>query len=116
MIRRPPRSTLSSSSAASDVYKRQGYVNYRLGLLSNNSKKAAKYFKKSSTIFNRDRYEDLCARSEGERSVAFVQLGQSYEFVRIAEWMIKRYFLRNRLRVGPTVSIALAQLVRIQAN
>ena len=24
MIRRPPRSTLSSSSAASDVYKRQG--------------------------------------------------------------------------------------------
>src|SRR5664279_6577950 len=25
MIRRPPRSTLSSSSAASDVYKRQGY-------------------------------------------------------------------------------------------
>src|SRR5665648_1297952 len=26
MIRRPPRSTLSSSSAASDVYKRQGEV------------------------------------------------------------------------------------------
>ena len=26
MIRRPPRSTLSSSSAASDVYKRQLYV------------------------------------------------------------------------------------------
>src|SRR5664280_2843914 len=25
MIRRPPRSTLSSSSAASDVYKRQGF-------------------------------------------------------------------------------------------
>src|SRR5664280_3776114 len=27
MIRRPPRSTLSSSSAASDVYKRQGRPN-----------------------------------------------------------------------------------------
>src|SRR5674536_362253 len=26
MIRRPPRSTLSSSSAASDVYKRQGFL------------------------------------------------------------------------------------------
>src|SRR5665648_1046263 len=26
MIRRPPRSTLSSSSAASDVYKRQDYL------------------------------------------------------------------------------------------
>jgi hypothetical protein len=93
-----------------------GYVNYRLGLLSNNSKKAANYFKKSSIIFNRYRYEDLCARSEGERGVAFVQLAQPYKFVRIAEWMIKRYFLRNRLKVGPAVSIALAQLIRIQAN
>src|SRR5678815_5522311 len=26
MIRRPPRSTLDRSSAASDVYKRQGYI------------------------------------------------------------------------------------------
>ena len=32
MIRRPPRSTLSSSSAASDVYKRQeGFVAIRSG-------------------------------------------------------------------------------------
>ena len=29
MIRRPPRSTLSSSSAASDVYKRQDLACYR---------------------------------------------------------------------------------------
>lgn len=93
-----------------------GYVNYRLGLLSNNSKKAANYFKKSSIIFNRYRYEDLYARSEGERGVAFVQLGQPYKFVRIAEWMIKRYFLQNRLKVGPAVSITLAQLMRIQSN
>src|SRR5664280_659087 len=28
MIRRPPRSTLSSSSAASDVYKRQVYIKF----------------------------------------------------------------------------------------
>jgi len=93
-----------------------GWVNYRLGLLSNNSKKAANYFKKSSIIFNRYRYEDLYARSEGERAVAFVQLDQPYKFVRIAEWMIKRYFLRNRLRVGPAVSTALAQLIRIQSD
>ena len=33
MIRRPPRSTLSSSSAASDVYKRQEGVAVSLGLL-----------------------------------------------------------------------------------
>ncbi len=93
-----------------------GWVNYRLGLLSDNSKKAAKYFKKSSIIFNSRRDENLCAKSEGERGVAFVQLGESYKFVRITEWMIKRYFLRNRLRVGPAVSTALAQLMRIQSN
>src|SRR5664280_3820569 len=34
MIRRPPRSTLSSSSAASDVYKRQGFdLPMALGIL-----------------------------------------------------------------------------------
>eukprot|EP00658_Telonema_sp_P-2_P070432 TRINITY_DN59948_c0_g1_i1.p1 TRINITY_DN59948_c0_g1~~TRINITY_DN59948_c0_g1_i1.p1 ORF type:complete len:207 (-),score=33.09 TRINITY_DN59948_c0_g1_i1:316-936(-) len=33
MIRRPPRSTLSSSSAASDVYKRQSYVGLDLNPL-----------------------------------------------------------------------------------
>src|SRR5450756_686689 len=31
MIRRPPRSTQSRSSAASDVYKRQGEIHSRLG-------------------------------------------------------------------------------------
>ena len=35
MIRRPPRSTLSSSSAASDVYKRQVWENVP-GVLSSN--------------------------------------------------------------------------------
>jgi hypothetical protein len=93
-----------------------GWVNYRLGLLSDNSKKAVNYFEKSSIIFNRYRYEDLCARSEGERGIALVQLAQPYKFIRIAEWMIKRYFLRNRLKVGPAVSIVLAQLIRIQTN
>src|SRR5665648_1294511 len=32
MIRRPPRSTLSSSSAASDVYKRQNVYDVRTGV------------------------------------------------------------------------------------
>ena len=93
-----------------------GFVKYRLGLLSDNSKKAVKYFKEGSIIFNRYRDEDLYARSEGERGIAFVQLDQTYKFVRIAEWMIKRYFLKNRLRVGPAVSMVLAQLIRIQSD
>eukprot|EP00828_Plagiopyla_frontata_P047923 TRINITY_DN9009_c0_g1_i2.p2 TRINITY_DN9009_c0_g1~~TRINITY_DN9009_c0_g1_i2.p2 ORF type:complete len:195 (-),score=24.77 TRINITY_DN9009_c0_g1_i2:436-1020(-) len=40
MIRQPPRSTLSSSSAASDVYKRQ---NYSTGGLQSKSKKVIKF-------------------------------------------------------------------------
>src|SRR5664280_3601161 len=39
MIRRPPRSTLSSSSAASDVYKRQGDI--RAPLLRANENQAS---------------------------------------------------------------------------
>eukprot|EP00658_Telonema_sp_P-2_P019837 TRINITY_DN17804_c0_g1_i2.p1 TRINITY_DN17804_c0_g1~~TRINITY_DN17804_c0_g1_i2.p1 ORF type:complete len:484 (+),score=106.98 TRINITY_DN17804_c0_g1_i2:148-1599(+) len=37
MIRRPPRSTLSSSSAASDVYKRQAHISffYQVGFVAN---------------------------------------------------------------------------------
>eukprot|EP00828_Plagiopyla_frontata_P003687 TRINITY_DN11184_c0_g1_i2.p1 TRINITY_DN11184_c0_g1~~TRINITY_DN11184_c0_g1_i2.p1 ORF type:complete len:119 (+),score=30.36 TRINITY_DN11184_c0_g1_i2:96-452(+) len=41
MIRRPPRSTLSSSSAASDVYKRQiiqFIVQYKLRIFNSNEK------------------------------------------------------------------------------
>src|SRR5664279_5573712 len=38
MIRRPPRSTLSSSSAASDVYKRQVYEGIeKIGISGNHS-------------------------------------------------------------------------------
>ena len=35
MIRRPPRSTLSSSSAASDVYKRQHFINSKTHIKNN---------------------------------------------------------------------------------
>src|SRR5664280_3846779 len=44
MIRRPPRSTLSSSSAASDVYKRQL-------LLYTNEKKSISTLKSEKTTF-----------------------------------------------------------------
>src|SRR5665648_955845 len=59
MIRRPPRSTLSSSSAASDVYKRQGIVTQHLfkintiflvGLLIIGSIMAYIYFHKKNKI------------------------------------------------------------------
>src|SRR5678810_1454581 len=43
MIRRPPRSTLDRSSAASDVYKRQE-INNQLKTLENQAKKAEKYY------------------------------------------------------------------------
>mgnify|MGYP003381529047 CR=1 FL=1 len=43
MIRRPPRSTLDRSSAASDVYKRQTEVGIAISLLKN-LKKDTQYF------------------------------------------------------------------------
>ena len=39
MIRRPPRSTLSSSSAASDVYKRQKEALRSIGLLADDAQR-----------------------------------------------------------------------------
>ncbi len=92
-----------------------GWSNYRVGLLSDNAKKAVAYFKKSSIIFNQFKYEDLCARSEGERGVALIQLGEQYKFIRIVEWMAKQYFLRKRMNIGPAVMVGLAQLIRIQS-
>ncbi|MFQ5825584.1 MAG: hypothetical protein ACE5JB_16210, partial [bacterium] len=90
-----------------------GWANYRLGLLSNDPAEAEKYFRKSSSIFDLVGYEGLCARSEGERGVAVVQLGRPLEFVRIAEWMCRRYYLRNKSNFGPAVTIIMAQLTRL---
>src|SRR5665648_1280377 len=56
MIRRPPRSTLSSSSAASDVYKRQ--VKYR-------SKKSEAERKLEATNVNLERVNDIVSEIEG---------------------------------------------------
>ena len=49
MIRRPPRSTLDRSSAASDVYKRQAKVDFELAAELGNEKAKQlmkKYFNK----------------------------------------------------------------------
>src|SRR5664280_3890657 len=46
MIRRPPRSTLSSSSAASDVYKRQLSINKFFTKLAISPKKAGSQLKR----------------------------------------------------------------------
>eukprot|EP00658_Telonema_sp_P-2_P007515 TRINITY_DN12802_c0_g1_i2.p2 TRINITY_DN12802_c0_g1~~TRINITY_DN12802_c0_g1_i2.p2 ORF type:complete len:125 (+),score=40.81 TRINITY_DN12802_c0_g1_i2:117-491(+) len=49
MIRRPPRSTLSSSSAASDVYKRQEY-----GTVSSMAHDAGEYGNEELSYFDMD--------------------------------------------------------------
>ncbi len=92
------------------------WANYRLGLLSRDSVEAEKYFRKSSPIFELLGYEDLCARSEGERGVALVQLDRPSEFVRIAEWMCRRYYLRNKSNFGPAVTIVMGHLTRLICN
>ena len=67
MIRRPPRSTLSSSSAASDVYKRQAlsvsvggliiswFVGYRLPGLEYNNQKVEAAFRKDLVLGEDDK-------------------------------------------------------------
>ena len=52
MVRRPPRSTKSSSSAASDVYKEQGYQSVIEVL------KTSRLFRSNSTIYG-GRYHSL---------------------------------------------------------
>ena len=49
MIRRPPRSTLSSSSAASDVYKRQAIMRTEVG--SEVSKMSSKELKRDLLLY-----------------------------------------------------------------
>ena len=92
------------------------WANYRLGLLSKDPAEAEKYFRKSSPIFDLLSYQDLCARSEGERGIALVQLDRPSEFVRVAEWMCRRYYLRNRSNFGPAVTMVMGQLTRLICN
>lgn len=89
------------------------WANYRSGLLSKDPKEAEVYFGKSSKTFAFIGYDDLLARSEGERGITLVQLDRPLEFVRIAEWMCRRYFLRNRAKFAPSVTMAMAQLTRL---
>lgn len=92
------------------------WANYRLGLLSKDPVKAERYFRKSSPIFDLLGYKDLCARSEGERATALVQLDRTSGFVRIAEWMCRRYYLRNESNFGPAVVVIMGQLTRLICN
>lgn len=92
------------------------WANYRLGLLSKDPAKAEKYFRESSPVFDLLGYEDLCARSEGERGVALVQLDRPSEFVRVAEWMCRRYHLRKKSNCGPAVIVIMGQLTRLIYN
>lgn len=92
------------------------WANYRLGLLSKNPIEAEKYFKKSGFTFNFLGYEDLCARSHGERAVTLVQLDRPLEFVRIAEWMCRRYYLRKKSKFAPAVTIVMTHLLRLSCK
>ena len=68
MIRRPPRSTLSSSSAASDVYKRQVYT-FFLG--------RRKVVKRRRTVLAASTVHVLCTR-QAHRGGSFVYFSQEY--------------------------------------
>src|SRR5664280_405269 len=76
MIRRPPRSTLSSSSAASDVYKRQG-PQYEVGvagwsseLLS--SKRKPKSLSRCQPFSNTTNWKPTISTRQEDPGVAYV--------------------------------------------
>ncbi|MDD5774047.1 MAG: hypothetical protein PHX78_11335 [bacterium] len=89
---------------------------YKLGLISTEPSESEKYLREASATFNFLGYEDSCARSEGERGVTLVQLGKYYEFVRIAEWMCRRYYVNKKISFGPAVTVVVAHLERLTAQ
>lgn len=92
-----------------------GWANYRLGLLAGDPIEAEKYFVESSRIFNKLRpsFEGFCAKSEGERGIALVQMGKYGDFARIAEWILRRYYIQKQEKFAPVAMIVLAQLTRL---
>ena len=71
MIRRPPRSTLDRSSAASDVYKRQGFSpKATLESAVNLEKIANDHVLSGGAIMNVIRYASLQALKEGGRALS----------------------------------------------
>ncbi|MBF0216127.1 MAG: hypothetical protein HQL30_03920 [Candidatus Omnitrophica bacterium] len=93
-----------------------GWANFRLGLLSSDPVEAREYFKEASMCYRllSPAYEEYYAKSEGERALTFVQTKQYKEFVRIVEWILRRYYIRNKHLFAPTVVIAMAQLTRLK--
>jgi hypothetical protein len=92
------------------------WASYRCGLLTDEPKEAERYFRQASQTFDLLKYEDQCARSEGERGTALVESGRPVEFVRIVEWMCRRYFLCNKSAVAPACTMGLAQLTRLKCD
>ena len=89
------------------------WANYRLGLLSDDLTEAENYLAISSSTFDAVKYDGLCAKNEGERGVVLVKLGRFVEFVRVAEWMARRYYLRNKSSYAPSITIMMAHLARL---
>lgn len=92
------------------------WANYRLGLLSDIPIEAERYFGKASPVFDMLKCDEYCGRSEGERGVALVELRRPLEFIKIAEWMYRRYYLHNKTKLGPAVTIAISQITRLRLS
>src|SRR5665648_960133 len=70
MIRRPPRSTLSSSSAASDVYKRQ--VQYNKAIVGRNAFAHESGIHQDGMLKNTQTYEIMTPESVGVKQTSLV--------------------------------------------
>ncbi len=90
------------------------WASFRIGLLSDNAADAENFFKQSSSACELLEYDDLYARSEGERGVVLMQMDQPLEFVRIADSLLRRYYIDKKDKYGPTVTIMVAHLGRLK--
>ncbi len=88
------------------------WANYRLGLYTNDSKEAITYFKKASASFRALGIEELYARSEGEKSIAYIQNENYPEFIKIIERIYTDYFINDNIAYAPACTIAAAHLAR----
>jgi len=89
------------------------WINWRLGLISENPMEAENYFKNSFKAFLRIKITNFAAKSCGEKSVALVQQNKYEDYADLVFFILKKYYIRNDESFAPTAMVAMAQVTRL---
>lgn len=93
-----------------------GWLTYRLGLSTTDNFEALKCFKEASQSFEKSKYLNLKARSDGEAAVALYQLGKLKESVDLLLDIVDGFYLENIQEYGPAATIAVGVFTRLCAE